>query len=71
MGIYDTFGNGISYLMNAAFGWSIPISPYFAILLVTIVLTFISTLVYKYTSDQIRLKSIKEEMDGLKSKMKD
>lgn len=71
MAFFDSIGKGINIGMGFIFGWAISISPYFAILLVTIFLTLISTLVYKYTSDQIRLKSIKEEMDNLKKRMKE
>lgn len=71
MGFFDSVGNGINVVMGFLFSWSILISPYLCIFLVTIFLTLISTVVYKYTSDQTRLKIIKEEMDGLKKKMKD
>ncbi len=71
MTFFSSIENGIHVGMTFLFGWAIFISPYFAILLVTIVLTLISTAVYKYTSDQVRLKSIKEEMDNLKKKMKE
>ena len=71
MGFFSSIENGIHVGMSFVFGWAIPISPYFAILLITIFLTLISTVAYKHTSDQIRLKSIKEEMDSLKKRMKE
>lgn len=71
MSFTESVGVWINSLMQFLFGWSINISPYFALFLITIVLTLISTLVYKYTTDQVRMKSIKEEMDGLRAKMKE
>jgi len=52
------------------FGWSIAIDPVFGIFFVSLVLTFLITIVYKYVTNQEEMKSLKEEIKKLQEKMK-
>ena len=56
---------------NAIFGKIIEKSPLGAILLVSFILTFITTIAYKYFTNQKELKAAKEEMDSLRIQMKE
>ena len=56
---------------NLIFGWSINISPLFGIGVVAFIFTLIVTLIYKYTTDQSFMKSVKEEMKDLQKQMKE
>ena len=55
---------------NSIFGWAIKISPLFAIVVVSAVLTLITTLIYKYTTDQKAMKALREELKKLQDEMK-
>jgi len=57
---------------NAIFGWAIGQPPSLVgLIVVSIVLTFFVTLVYKFMTDQEALKSIKKEMKEIRKEMKE
>lgn len=56
---------------NAIFGWAINISPLVGILIISIILTLLVTLVYKFMTDQIAIKGLKDEMKSMRQEMKD
>ncbi len=56
---------------NAIFGKIIEASPLGAILLISLIVTLLTTLVYKYFTKQKVLKAMKEEMDDLRKQMKE
>ena len=60
----------LSSFFDAVFGWSINISPLFGIFVVSAVLTIITTLIYKYTTNQTRMKAIRDELKSLQVDMK-
>jgi uncharacterized membrane protein (DUF106 family) len=47
---------------NAIFGWSINIDPLFGMFIITLVITVLITVAYKYLTDQHVMKSLKEEV---------
>ncbi|MCD4759629.1 EMC3/TMCO1 family protein [archaeon] len=55
---------------DAIFGWVIEPSPLWGLLVVSLILTFFVTLVYKFMTDQEALKSIKQEMKDIRKEMK-
>ncbi|MEW6063176.1 MAG: EMC3/TMCO1 family protein [Nanoarchaeota archaeon] len=56
---------------NLIFGWSIKIHPAFGIAFISFVLTLFMTLVYKYLTDQMIMKGIKDDVKSIQTKMKD
>lgn len=52
------------------FGWAVAMSPLLGIILISFVLSMISTLSWKYLTDQILLKSIKEKTQSMKEEFK-
>ena len=61
--MFDSFFNSI-------FGSLIEKSPLGAILIISLILTFLITLAYKYLTNQATLKAMKQEMDGLRKEIK-
>lgn len=55
---------------DAIFGWAIRISPLVGILVVAATLTLITTLVYKFATDQKRMKAIRDELKSIQEEMK-
>lgn len=56
---------------NSIFGWAIESSPLWGLFVVSFILTFFVTLVYKFMTDQEALKSIKQEMKEIRKEMKE
>src|SRR3989344_5908575 len=56
---------------NAIFGRIIEASPLGAILLIALIITVVTTLVYKWVTNQKLLKQMKEDMDAIRKQMKD
>src|SRR3989344_6049825 len=55
---------------NSIFGWSIRISPLFAVFFISASLTLVTTLIYKYTTNQKKLKELRDEQKALQEQMK-
>lgn len=55
---------------NSIFGWAINLSPLWGLAIITLILTLITTLVYKLMTDQKALKSIKDEVSQIRKDMK-
>ena len=56
---------------NAIFGWAMESSKVWGLFVISLVLTFFVTLVYKFMTDQEALKSIKQEMKDIRKEMKE
>lgn len=56
---------------NSIFGWLIAWSPKGALIIISFILTFITTIVYKYTTNQVWVKQTKDEMTALQKQMKE
>lgn len=56
---------------NALFGWAIKISPLFGMIIISLVMTLITTLAYKYFTDQHAVKGIRDDMKNLQKEMKE
>ncbi len=61
--VFDTF-------FNTLFGWAITLDPLLGVSVVAASLTFITTIVYKYATDQHALKTLREELQRLQAEMK-
>ncbi len=62
--VFDSFFNSI-------FGGLISWNPLGALILISFVLMLITTLVYKYFTDQEAMKNLKEEMKDIQNRMKE
>lgn len=56
--------------MNKAPGFLHAISPFWGILLISVILSIVTTLIYKYATDQSMLKQIKEDMKKYQEQLK-
>jgi len=56
---------------NLIFGWSIAIHPIFGIAFISFILTLFMTLAYKYLTDQVLMKGLKDDTKNLQNKMKE
>jgi uncharacterized membrane protein (DUF106 family) len=67
MGFFDFLNPALDFSL----GWILILPPFWGILLITIIISVIITLVYKYTTDQGLMKSLKTEMKELQKQMKE
>lgn len=57
-------------VMNAIFGPLLSLRPFYAVLILSAFVTFLITVIYKYTTDQNLMKQLKEEQKELQKEMK-
>jgi len=57
-------------VMNFLFGWTLQLSPFWAVLIISFILSLMVTLIYKFTTNQSLMKSLKEEIKALQAEMK-
>lgn len=67
MGFFDFLNPALDFLL----GWLLYLPPFWGILTITIIISVIVTLVYKYATDQSLMKQIKGEMKELQKQMKE
>lgn len=60
----------IDSIFNFLFGWAVAISPLVGIIFVSFVLSLLSTLSWKYLTDQILLKELREKTKALHAQVK-
>lgn len=63
--------NWLNSFFDSVLGWSFNVSPLFGMIFVTVIMTVITTLIYKYATDQKALKIHREEMKKIQKKMKE
>ena len=61
----------LNNFFNLIFGWAVNISPLTGMIVISFILTLIVTLVYKWTTDQVMMKSLKDELKQHQKEMKD
>ncbi len=61
----------VDAIFDFLFGWAVAISPLFGIIIVSFVLSLLSTVSWKYLTDQVLLKDIRDRMKGAHAKMKE
>jgi len=57
-------------VLNVLFGWLLNINPILAVLILSLVLSLLVTLIYKFTTNQSLMKTLKEEIKALQQEMK-
>ena len=60
----------VSQIFNFLFGWAVAISPLIGIIFVSFVLSLLSSICWKYLTDQDLLKSVRESSSKLREEMK-
>ena len=60
----------INSIFNFLFGWAVAISPLVGIIFISFVLSLLSSLSWKYLTDQVLLKEIREKTKNLHEQMK-
>lgn len=55
---------------NFLFGWAVAISPLIGIIFISIILSFLSAIAWKYLTDQSLLKSLKDKSKSLQEELK-
>jgi|SRR3989344_8286932 len=61
----------LNNFFNFIFGWAVNINPLTGMIVISFFLTLIVTLVYKWTTDQAMMKSLKDELKQHQKEMKD
>ena len=56
---------------NFAFGWLLPLPPFWSILILSIIMSLIVIIITKYTTDQNLMKHLKDESKDLQKQMKE
>ncbi len=57
-------------VFNFIFGWAVAISPLVGIIFISFILSLISTISWKYLTDQILLKSMREKTKSMQDEIK-
>ena len=58
-------------VLNFMFGWLLNFSPFWAVLVLSFAISLLIVLVYKYTTNQTLMKSLKEEIKSLQKSMRE
>ncbi len=61
----------VDAIFDLLFGWAVAISPLLGIIIISFVLSVLSTVSWKYLTDQVLLKDIRERMKGGHAKLKE
>jgi len=73
--IYKGLGNPIAMvlesLLNPIFGWVLPFPSWISIFIISFILTLVTTLIYKYTTNQSEMKRLKEDTKMYQKKLKE
>ena len=70
MSLYDTL-KIFNFILDPIFGFLLNLPPFWGIMIISLIVTLISTVIYKKMTDQEVLKTIKEDMKDLRKQMKE
>ena len=65
-----TFTEGVSKIFDLLFGWAVVISPLVGIIFISFVLSMISSIAWKYLTDQTLLRSLRDKTKSLHEELK-
>ena len=65
-----TFTEGVSKVFDLLFGWAVVISPLVGIIFISFVLSMISSIAWKYLTDQTLLRSLRDKTKSLHEELK-
>ncbi len=57
--------------LDPVLGWVLIFHPFVSILILSLLITLIINLIYKYTTDQVLMKSLKTQIDNFRKEMKE
>lgn len=57
-------------VLNVAFGWLLPLPPFWSILILSFILSLLIALIYKFTTNQSVMKDLKTEIKTMQQEMK-
>jgi len=60
----------VNEIFDFLFGWAVSISPLVGIIFISFILSMLSTIAWKYLTDQILLKSLREKSTSLREEFK-
>ena len=66
MGIFNIFDP----IMDYTLGWTLMLHPFWAILIMALLITFLITIIYKYATDQNLMKQLKGELKEFQKELK-
>ena len=66
-----SFFSFLNPALDFAFGWLLKLPPFFALLILSLLISLIIVLIYKYTTNQQLMKQLKEEIKGYQKQMKE
>lgn len=58
-------------ILNPVFGWVLPLPSWLAILIISFILTLITTVIYKYTTNQSEMRRLKDDTKMYQKKLKE
>lgn len=58
-------------LLDPVLGWVLYFHPFVSILILSLLITLLINLIYKYTTDQVLMKSLKTQIDNFRKEMKE
>jgi uncharacterized membrane protein (DUF106 family) len=61
---------GFTSFLDPVLNWLLYLPPFLAVLIMALLVTFLVTIVYKYTTDQVKMKQLKEELKGYQDKIR-
>lgn len=70
MTLFDTL-KVFNFILDPIFGFLLNFQPFWGILIISLIVTLISTIIYKKMTDQEVLKTIKEDMVNIRKEMKE
>ncbi len=71
LNFFTYIADKLNLFFDLSLGWTLKLGPLYGIIIVSFVITLITTVVYKYATDQEALKKLKDENKELQAKMKE
>lgn len=68
--VFDFIYDGLRFLIDPIFAPILNLPPIIAILLIALIISVITTLAYKWMTDQVRMKQIKEQQKEMQKEIK-
>ncbi|QQG39247.1 MAG: DUF106 domain-containing protein [Candidatus Woesearchaeota archaeon] len=65
------FFNFLNKFFDLVFGWLISWNPLFGLIVISVILTFLVTLAYKYLTNQTLMKDLKDKLKDYQKQMKE
>ena len=65
------FFNFLNRFFDFIFGWLVALNPLFGLIVISLVLTLIITIAYKYLTDQKLMKELKDKLKDYQNQMKE